>query len=1349
MMTHFATRRCTKRLRGEILETRNLLTGVPIITEFMASNQAVLLDGSSPPESPDWIELYNPGDQSIDLKDWYLTDDPSDLTKWKFPKTPLAAEEYRVVFASGNGNPDRLGNLHTNFRLRASAEYLGLVKPDGVTVVSQFGSNTSNYPAQVTDVSYGRMMTPLQETFVSFDADARFLAPTSEIDSGWTQPNFEDTPDQTEWSFVKSPVGFGSSDHLQSLINSDLESTMRDVSGSSLLRFPFEVADPLAFDTLSFRIAFDDGFAAYLNGRPIAAQHAPDSPTHDSSASDEHEAIGKSFVFDSSQRAVWYSFEDGGGQAITDQLSDDGRQSPLFNSGGSVDIKQERAAFGDRSLRLPGSPGPPNIFNRLQIPDTSNLGNRFTLAAHVNAADRFQRLFSNYNGTGEVAAERILFDFDPTGNAIPGVRLIIGNRGVVQTETVPPQLREDGYHHFAATYEDGAVQLYLDGELIAAGQLGSGPLAMPLDLFLAEDPHDGGGTANEQLSGNLDDVLILKDVVLSPTDLELLARDGAASFFESTNRDAIFETFDVSDHLDALQSGTNTLAIHGLNISADDADFFIAPELNGGMAPERFAPGYFAEPTPAEVNGFPLKGIVQTVRASHQRGFYEKGFELDLTSDTLGATLIYTTDGSQPTTTNGILIEAANPQSAPRARLSIETTTNLRAIAIKEDFYPAAPITHTYVFLTDVLQQPKTPEGLPKRWGRSRADYEMDPEIVNQSPYRETIFDDLQSLPSVSLTIDQEDFFGDSGIYANTLRRGRAWERPVSVEYFDPLNNDQFQIDAGLRVHGGYSREPAATPQHSLRMYFRSEYGEGKLRFPLFSDSDVSVFDSLVLNAQSSDNWTSINITTGRIAQFMRDQWAQDIQREMGQPHVPGKYVHVYINGLYWGLYGLMERPDDDFSAAHFGGTDDEYDVIVDENANSGNLSVWHELLRRSRQQDYEGVSELLDIDNFIDYMIINIFMGNWDWPDHNWNAVRRRAEGEKFKFLIWDAEVGLGIDVNVPGPTKGQVLDVDLAGRRADVGTGDIRNGPGEIYANLKSNPAFRLSFADRLQKHLFNDGALNTSQAAKVYQTRSDEIEAGLVGQAARWGDVRRRRPDVPDGVWADERDWILNHFFVERPAIVLEDFQDETLYPPLSAPEFNQHGGPIPLGFMLAIDHQTDASSVLLTLDGSDPRLANGEIAANAIRYDQPLRIQATTTVKSRAWLAGEWSALNEASFRVESLPGDFTNDGLVNQLDIASMCLAIRTNDQAKDLTRDGLTNHEDLFYLVEQIIGSPVGDVNLDGKFNSTDLVQIFQHGEYEDGRIKNSSWTTGDWNCDGEFDSTDLVFAFQRDGFSR
>ena len=83
-MTRFATQRCTKRLRGEILETRNVLTGLPIITEFMASNQAVLLDGSSPPESPDWIELYNPGDQSIDLKDWYLTDDPSDLTKWKF-----------------------------------------------------------------------------------------------------------------------------------------------------------------------------------------------------------------------------------------------------------------------------------------------------------------------------------------------------------------------------------------------------------------------------------------------------------------------------------------------------------------------------------------------------------------------------------------------------------------------------------------------------------------------------------------------------------------------------------------------------------------------------------------------------------------------------------------------------------------------------------------------------------------------------------------------------------------------------------------------------------------------------------------------------------------------------------------------------------------------------------------------------------------------------------------------------------------------------------------------------------------------------------------------------------------
>ena len=110
-----------------------LFTAVPVITEFLASNDAVLLDEDG--DSSDWIELYNAGDTALDLSGWHLTDDASDLTQWTFPDVSLGAGQYLVVFASNKDRAVADGTeLHTNFALKASGEYLALVEPDGVTV---------------------------------------------------------------------------------------------------------------------------------------------------------------------------------------------------------------------------------------------------------------------------------------------------------------------------------------------------------------------------------------------------------------------------------------------------------------------------------------------------------------------------------------------------------------------------------------------------------------------------------------------------------------------------------------------------------------------------------------------------------------------------------------------------------------------------------------------------------------------------------------------------------------------------------------------------------------------------------------------------------------------------------------------------------------------------------------------------------------------------------------------------------------------------------------------------------------------------------------------------------------
>lgn len=135
------------------------------ITEFMADNRSGLHDEDG--DNSDWIELFNGGETPIALDGWYLTDDASSPTKWRFPNVTLSAREYLIVFASEKNRTNVPGRLHTNFKLSANGEYLALVAPN-TNILSAFGPS---YPPQRTDVSYGRVAG-------TTDAVGYFVRPT-------------------------------------------------------------------------------------------------------------------------------------------------------------------------------------------------------------------------------------------------------------------------------------------------------------------------------------------------------------------------------------------------------------------------------------------------------------------------------------------------------------------------------------------------------------------------------------------------------------------------------------------------------------------------------------------------------------------------------------------------------------------------------------------------------------------------------------------------------------------------------------------------------------------------------------------------------------------------------------------------------------------------------------------------------------------------------------------------------------------------------------------------------------------------------------------------------------------
>ena len=124
--------------------------GDAVISEFVARNDSALADEDG--DYSDWLEIHNPGSVDVNLKGWCLTDDQADLTKWCFPHTTLEAGGYLVVFASGKDRSVSDSVLHTNFRLRATGEYLALVGPDEWTVIWEYAPE---YPPQLRNGSYG------------------------------------------------------------------------------------------------------------------------------------------------------------------------------------------------------------------------------------------------------------------------------------------------------------------------------------------------------------------------------------------------------------------------------------------------------------------------------------------------------------------------------------------------------------------------------------------------------------------------------------------------------------------------------------------------------------------------------------------------------------------------------------------------------------------------------------------------------------------------------------------------------------------------------------------------------------------------------------------------------------------------------------------------------------------------------------------------------------------------------------------------------------------------------------------------------------------------------------------
>ncbi len=338
--------------------------------------------------------------------------------------------------------------------------------------------------------------------------------------------------------------------------------------------------------------------------------------------------------------------------------------------------------------------------------------------------------------------------------------------------------------------------------------------------------------------------------------------------------------------------------------------------------------------------------------------------------------------------------------------------------------------------------------------------------------------------------------------------------------------------------------------------------------------------------------------------------------------------MHLYVNGLYWGLYNPCERPDASFCSSYYGGQEGDWDSLHDAIPGTGDTVAWGQTLslcraaatsndayQRLQGRNPDGTPNpaypvLLNVTNYIDYLIVNLWGGNWDWPWKNWYAARdRTADSTGFMFFCWDYENTMGNNRD-RSPLDKNALNNSFSSA-------------GEPHQNLKQNPEYRMLFADRVHRFMFNESVLTPTPLISRYEGLAAIVEKAIIAESARWGDQSHVQP-LTQQDWLNERNWILTTYLPQRTGIVLSQFRSAGLYPNVDAPVFFVNGGYKHGGHVASTDSlsmQAGAGTVFYTLDGSDPRAVSQNGAGVIVAENATKRVLVPTGPISDAWRGGQ--------------------------------------------------------------------------------------------------------------------------------
>ncbi|MBB6450387.1 hypothetical protein HNR44_002370 [Geomicrobium halophilum] len=364
------------------------------------------------------------------------------------------------------------------------------------------------------------------------------------------------------------------------------------------------------------------------------------------------------------------------------------------------------------------------------------------------------------------------------------------------------------------------------------------------------------------------------------------------------------------------------------------------------------------------------------------------------------------------------------------------------------------------------------------------------------------LIDEPSELPIISIATDEQNLFNDEyGIYVdgifhdpdaenpnltgNYMQSGQEWERPVYMQMFEPDGEIALSQEAGIRIHGGASR---SLDRKSLRFYARTDYQEdNRFRHDLFGSEERDVFNRFILR-NSGQDW---NDTLFRDAMMQSLVEGLNVETQLYRP------VKLYVNGENWGIYNIRERYDNHyFRFAHDVSENDldllenNAEVVEGSNLDYNSIFEYIEENGAADSEHYEVIRNHIDMENFIDYNIAQIYFDNTDWPRNNVNVWRERPNG-KWRWAIFDTDFGF----NLPGAIGS--TSHDMLSRASDENAGWSTF----LLRSLLENDDFQAKFVNRFAHYM--NTLFTEERVANQINEMQAAIEPEIEEHIDHWGE------------------------------------------------------------------------------------------------------------------------------------------------------------------------------------------------------------------------------------------------------